>query len=61
MKQIPSPTEEIRSIRHALAAKFENDLGRIIADLQKQQRESGKQYVRLPKRLPAAIAVRVAK
>jgi hypothetical protein len=53
MKPISSPTEEIRAIRHSLAAKFRNDLHRIIGDLCRQQRESGKEYVRLPKRTPA--------
>ena len=52
MKPIPSPTEEIRSIRHQLAEAFGNNLQRIIDDLRRQQSESGKEYVRLPKRLP---------
>lgn len=52
MKPIPSPTEEIRAVRHALAAKFGNDLQRIVDDLRRQQRESGREYIRLPKRLP---------
>ncbi|WP_425617770.1 hypothetical protein NA78x_001459 [Anatilimnocola sp. NA78] len=52
MKPTPSPTEEIRSIRHQLSEAFGNDLQRIIDDLQRQQRESGKEYVRLPKRTP---------
>jgi hypothetical protein len=45
-------TEEIRAIRHELAARFDNDLHRIVADLQRQQRESGREYIRLPKRPP---------
>ena len=45
-------TEEIRRIRHELAARFDNDLDRIVDDLQRQQRESGREYIRLPKREP---------
>jgi len=52
MKSIPSPTEEIRAIRHALAEKFDNNLQRIVEDLRRQQRESGREYIRLPKRTP---------
>jgi hypothetical protein len=47
-----SPTDEIRAIRRELAARFENDLSRIVADLQRQQRESGREYLTLPKRPP---------
>jgi hypothetical protein len=47
-----TPTEEIRAIRHKLAAQFDNDLDRIVADLQRQQRESGRKYITLPKRTP---------
>jgi RNA binding exosome subunit len=47
-----TPTEEIRAIRHMLAAQFDNDLDRIVADLQRQQQESGREYIRLPKRTP---------
>lgn len=35
-------TEEIREIRHRLAAEFGNDLDRIFADLQRKERESGR-------------------
>ena len=35
-------TEAIREIRHRLAAEFDNDLGRIFADLQRKERESGR-------------------
>ena len=47
-----SPTEEIRAARHRLAAQFDNDLDRIVADLQRQQRESGRIYITLPRRIP---------
>ena len=49
-----SPTDEIRAIRHELAARFDNDIDRIFADLLRQQRESGRKYIRLPKRSPCA-------
>ena len=35
-------TKEIREIRHRLAAEFYNDLDRILADLQRKARESGR-------------------
>jgi hypothetical protein len=54
---IKSPTDEIRAIRHELAARFNNDIDRIFEDLQRQQRESGRNYVRLPKRQPRAIRI----
>jgi len=38
-------TQQIRETRHRLAAKFNNDLDRIVDDLQRQQRESGRHYV----------------
>lgn len=38
-------TKQIRDTRHRLAAKFDNDLDRIVDDLQRQQRESGLLYV----------------
>lgn len=44
--------EEIRRIRHAHAAQFNNDLTAIVADLQRIQRESGQTYVNFPPRRP---------
>ncbi|TWU37445.1 hypothetical protein [Novipirellula artificiosorum] len=38
-------TQQIRDARHRLAAKFDNDLDRIVDDLQRQQSESGRHYV----------------
>ena len=38
-------TEEIREIRHRLAAQFGNDLDRIFSDLQRKERESGRVVV----------------
>ena len=49
-------TDQIRAIRHELAAQFDNDLDRIVADLQRQQRESGRDYVELPRREPRSSA-----
>jgi hypothetical protein len=43
-------TQQIRETRHRLASKFNNDLDRIVDDLQRQQRESGRQYVDRSKR-----------
>ena len=48
----PTPTEEIRAIRHELAGRFDNDLDRIVADLRRQQQESGRVYITLPRRPP---------
>ena len=50
---IPDPTEEIKAIRRKLAAQFDNDVSRIGADIRRQQRESGRTYITLPKREPA--------
>ena len=46
-------TEEIREIRHRLAAECENDVYRIGAELRRGQSASGRRVVRLPKRTPA--------
>ena len=51
-----SITEEIRAIRHALAAQYDNDLDRIFDAVLKSQRESGQKYISLPPR-PARMAV----
>lgn len=40
-------TEEIRAIRHALAAQFDNDLARIAADARERERASGRTFVDL--------------
>ena len=40
-----TPTEDIRAARHRLAAQFENDLDRIVEDLRRKQRDSGREYV----------------
>lgn len=45
-------TEEIREIRHRLAAQCDNDVHRIGAEIRRRQVESGRRIVRLPKRQP---------
>ena len=49
-------TEEIRDIRHRLAAQLGNDVRRIGAELRRRQAASGRRLVRLPKRTPVATA-----
>ena len=51
---VPNPiTEEIREIRHRLAAQFENDVYRIGAETRRRQLASGRRVIRLPSRTPA--------
>lgn len=52
-----SITEEIRVTRRSLAAKFGNDVTRILADVRKQQAASGRQFVRHSKRPPITAVV----
>ena len=47
-----TPTEDIRAARHRLAAKFDNDLDRIVTDLRQQQAESDAEFATLPSRPP---------
>jgi hypothetical protein len=42
--------EEIRAIRRALAAKFDNDLSAIMADIRRREAADGRTYVSLPRR-----------
>jgi hypothetical protein len=49
---LDSITEEIRKIRHELAARFDNDVHRIGANLRRQQEESNRPLIRLPPREP---------
>lgn len=46
-------TEEIREIRHRLAARFDNDVYRIGAEIRRRQAESGHRIVRRSRRHPA--------
>ena len=48
-------TEEIREIRHRLAAQFDNDVDRIGDDLRRRQSASGRRVVQLPKRPPRNV------
>jgi hypothetical protein len=51
MKMVPNPiTEEIREIRHRLAAQFDNDVLRIGAETRRRQAASGRRAIRLPSR-----------
>ena len=45
-------TQEIREIRHQLAAKQGNDVHRIGEELRRRQMDSGRRVVRMPKREP---------
>ena len=47
-------TEEIREIRHRLAAQFDNDVYRIGAEIRRGQSASGRRLVRRPRRQPVA-------
>ncbi len=52
-----SITDDIRAVRHSLAEKHNNNLKLIVADLQRQQSETDRKYVILPKRLPQAVGI----
>jgi hypothetical protein len=45
-------TEEIRALRHDLAAQFGNDISRILANIREREASDGRTYVTLPRRLP---------
>ena len=45
-----SITEEIRAVRRKLAAQFDNDVSRILADVREREASDGRAYVTLPKR-----------
>lgn len=54
---IPNPiTDEIREIRHRLAARFDSDVYRIGAEIRRGQAVSGHRVIRRPKRQPAALS-----
>jgi hypothetical protein len=44
--------EEIRRVRRAHASQFGNDISAIAADIRRLERESGRQHVNFPPRLP---------
>ena len=43
--------DEIRQARHDHAAKFDNDLSAIVADIRRLEKESGRNYIKFPPRL----------
>ena len=45
---------ELRAIRQAYAARFNYDVDAMFRDLRDRQEASGREYVRLPSRRPAA-------
>jgi len=47
--------EEVRNVREAHARKFNYDLQAIVADLKKQQKVSGKEFVTLRPRKPTNL------
>ena len=47
---IPDPNDEILAIKRRLAAKFDNDIERIAADVRKYQGQSGHEVISLPPR-----------
>jgi hypothetical protein len=56
-----SINEEIRAIRRELAAKFDNDLSAIMADIRRREAADGRTYVSLPRRrLPTEEDIRWA-
>ena len=55
-----TPTEDIRAARHRLAAKFDNDLDRIVADLRRQESESSAEFVSRPRRPPTHDELSIA-
>lgn len=50
-----TPTEDIRAARHKLAAKFDNDLDLIVADLRCQEARSDAEFVTLAGRSPTRL------
>ena len=51
---IPDPTDEIRAIKHKLAAECGNDIQRIVEDARRRQRKSGRLSVAVPLSQPTA-------
>jgi hypothetical protein len=47
---IPDPNDEILAIKRRLAAKFNNNIHRIAADVRKRQGQSGHEVISLPPR-----------
>jgi hypothetical protein len=51
--------DEVRRVREAYAAEFDFDFHRIAEDLRRRERESGREYLRLPPKKPAQPVVTV--
>ncbi len=49
---IPTPTDDIRAARRALATRLGNDIHRIAEEARRNQRDSGRTSVSLPARPP---------
>ena len=47
---------ELRAIRREYAARFNYDVDAMFRDIRAKQEASGREYVRLPARLPTAAA-----
>jgi hypothetical protein len=47
---IPDPNDEILATKRRLAAKFDNDIHRIVEDLRKRQSEGDYEVISLPPR-----------
>ena len=50
-------TEEIRRIRHELAARCGDDLDLICEDLRRSEQESGREFISLPMRPARTLAI----
>lgn len=45
-------TEDIREVRHQLAAEFDDDVYKIAEETRRRQAASGRRVIRLPRRVP---------
>ena len=52
---IPDPNEEILEIKRRLAARFNNEVHRIAADVRKSQVQAGREVISLPPRRCSAV------
>ncbi len=53
--------DEIRRVRHAHAAQFDDDLSAIVADIRRLQRASGRSHINLPPSAPGEPPPRSAR
>ena len=54
---IPNPIDEIKAIRDKLSAEFDYDVHRIGEETRRQERESGRTFISLPRRIPVPQVV----